>query len=248
MTCESFALWYAVADENGQQGYVYTGDIQLKKNGELQSTNAAEEAVKQKFALLREKLPEGKYWNHMGTDLPFGEGDPWSVTDEPCEHSIYGELYCNFYDGATLNLFPQYGYLCQCLGFASFLSDQVFGKDAPLHYFYDYDQLRVGDQIRLNEYEHSMVVAEKTDEYVKVAEVNADYEDCLISWSREISRYELDELSWDLEFITRYPVLRDEEGVLLSAEQVQVAESSYSLDGWAYEEEEFGYDDWDDEW
>lgn len=58
MTCESFALWYAVADENGQQGYVYTGDIQLKKNGELQSTNAAEEAVKQKFALLREKLPE----------------------------------------------------------------------------------------------------------------------------------------------------------------------------------------------
>ena len=93
-----------------------------------------------------------------------------------------------------------------------------------------------------------MVVAEKTDEYVKVAEVNADYEDCLISWSREISRYELDELSWDLEFITRYPVLRDEEGVLLSAEQVQVAESSYSLDGWAYEEEEFGYDDWDDEW
>ncbi len=248
VTCESFALWYAVADENGQQGYVYTGDIQLKKNGELQPTNAAEEAVKQKFALLREKLPEGKYWNHMGTDLPFGEGDPWSVTDEPCEHSIYGELYCNFYDGATLNLFPQYGYLCQCLGFASFLSDQVFGKDAPLHYFYDYDQLRVGDQIRLNEYEHSMVVAEKTDEYVKVAEVNADYEDCLISWSREISRYELDELSWDLEFITRYPVLRDEEGVLLSAEQVQEAESSYSLDGWAYEEEEFWYDDWDDEW
>lgn len=226
-------LWYSITLDDGRQGYLYAENLVLDGSTE----NAAQTAVQNKLQELSTQFPDGKYWNHMGQELPFGQETPFSVTDEPCSHEIYGETYCNIYNGKTLDLFPQYGYLCQCLGFASFLSDQVFGADAPVSFFYDYDSLRVGDQIRLNEYEHSMIVAEKTDDYVVVAEVNADYEDCLISWQRQISRYELEyELSWDLEYISRYPMYEDESGAL----HVWEEEADTYEDGWD--------DSWDEDW
>ncbi len=91
------------------------------------------------------------------------------------------------------------------MGFASYLSDSLFGAAAGVHVFSDYTQLRLGDHIRLREYEHSMTVVEKTEEFITVAEVNRSYEDCLISWSRRLTVQELASLSWDIECYSRYP-------------------------------------------
>ncbi len=204
-------LWCSCTLENGSTGYLYAEALyRIHEDGTASSKNLFQETSERKLAELRERLPEGKYWNHMWQDIPYGEETPFLISDTPCEHSVYGELYCNFYNGKTEELFYN-NTLCQCLGFASLLSDQLFGRDASLHVFYDIDLLRVGDHIRLHEYEHSMTVVEKSEDGVTVAEVNENYEDCLISWTRQISYYELEELAWDSEYISRYPFYPDGE-------------------------------------
>ncbi len=79
----------------------------------------------------------------------------------------------------------------QCWGFASYLSDYIFGSDAAAERFYNYDSLRVGDQARIQGDSHTVFILEKTDDYVIVAECNADYETCMISWGRKIMREDL---------------------------------------------------------
>ncbi len=205
-------MWYTTTQFSGFTGYLYAENLyRLDQDGTVSSKSLWEEYQQQKFEELRTLLPEGKYWNHMWQDIPYGEETPFLVSDTPCEHSVYGELYCNFYNGATERLFYA-DTLCQCLGFASLLSDQIFGTDAPLHVFHDSDLLRVGDHIRLHEYEHSMTVLAMDDEFITLAEANQDYEDCLISWTRQISWYELEDLSWDSEYISRYPLCPDGDG------------------------------------
>lgn len=213
-------LWYslisddaaAVLKDEDTLGYLYGEQLhRLDETGGTAAQSMFAEYAAERFAQLQEDFPEGKYWNHMGMDLPFGEETPFIVTDIPCDHYENGEYYCNFYNGKTEELFYS-STLCECLGFASLLSDQVFGTEPALHVHYDYDLLRVGDHIRLEEYEHSMTVVEKNDDYVVVAEVNQDYNDCLISWSRRITRWELLDLSWDSEYISRYPLCPDGNG------------------------------------
>lgn len=212
-------LWYSTVVENGASGYLYAENLyRVEEDGGVSSKSLFLETAERKFAELQERLPDGKYWNHMWQDLPYGAETPFLISDTPCEHSIYGELYCNFYNGKTEELFYS-STLCQCLGFASLLSDQLFGRDAPLHVFYDIDSLRVGDHIRLHEYEHSMTVLEKSEDAITVAEVNENYEDCLISWTRQISYYELEDLAWDSEYISRYPLCPDGEGGFVSWEE-----------------------------
>lgn len=213
-------LWYALISDSAAAvlkdedtlGYLYGEQLyRLDETGGTAAQSLFEEYAAERFARLREDFPEGKYWNHMGMDLPFGEETPFIVTDVPCDHYENGEYYCNFYNGKTEELFYS-STLCECLGFASLLSDQLFGVEPDLHVHNDYDLLRVGDHIRLEEYEHSMTVVEKTDDYIVIAEVNQNYNDCLISWTRELSRWELIDLSWDSEYISRYPLCPDGNG------------------------------------
>ena len=104
------------------------------------------------------------------------------------------------------DFFPQYEDEMQCLGYASIISDLLFGYDAPITEFYDFDKLRIGDHIRMGWYEHSMIVTDidwDTDT-ITVTEVNADYENCQISWGRQITRSELLGMEGDLTYYTRY--------------------------------------------
>ncbi len=209
-------LWYSVTLDDGTEGYLYAevlGDLTGARTSSHYSF--AQAYLEEKIADLQISFPEGKYWNHMGQDIPWGDESPWIVTDIPCDHSVYGETYCNFYNGGMEALFP-YNNLCECLGFASFLSDQLFGTDAPFHVFNDPEKLRVGDHIRLREYEHSMTVTAISDEGVTVSEVNQDYEDCLISWSRVVSWEDLYGLQWDSEYISRYPLYPADDGGFIS--------------------------------
>ncbi len=207
------AIWFEVTLEDGSKGFLYGETVfPLNEAGEPASSSLSAQRISQSLEELEELFPEGKYWNHMGSKTEFGTQTPFSVTDTPCEHSVWGETWCNIYNGVTLDYFPEYGYLSQCMGFASFLSDQTFTAAASVHLFYDLDLLRPGDHIRLHDYEHSMIVTEITEEGVRVGEVNENYEDCLISWSRVVSFWELEDLAWDSTYISRYPMYREEDG------------------------------------
>ena len=149
---------------------------------------------------LRDTFPEGAYWNHVGVE----DWDEFTVTDSPCQHDIYWDAYCNTYTGGIQELFPQFEPMEQCLGFAALLSDLVFGEDAPVSTFTDYTQLRVGDNIRLELTEHSMVVLTVDGEGITVVECNSDYEHCRISWDRFLSWDDLAATSYEMECITRY--------------------------------------------
>ena len=150
----------------------------------------------------------GCYWNHYGIDVSSMSDleQAMCVTDSACAHSENGYDFCNIYNGAMSEAFPEYDYETQCLGYASLISDLLFGTDAPVTEFYDFDDLRIGDHIRLVQNEHSMIVTDidwSTDT-ITVTEVNADYENCQISWGRTITRDELYSMEGEATFYTRY--------------------------------------------
>ena len=131
-------------------------------SGWLDSFNDKVEELKQMF-------PSGKYWNHTEN----------------------GEANCNLYNGMSDDAYVYKDTSTQCWGFASYLSDYIFGSDAAAERFYNYDSLRVVDQARIQGDSHTVFILEKTDDYVIVAECNADYETCMISWGRKIMREDL---------------------------------------------------------
>lgn len=165
----------------------------------------ADYTLDEKISVLRSIFPDGAYWNHIGIDVSGMSEDDAAmvVTDTPCEHSYNGYQYCNIYNGVTRGEF-EYEYNTQCLGFASMISDFFFGKDAPVTEFYDFDDLDIGDHIRLIYYEHSMIVIGKGDGYVKVVECNEDYENCEIVWDRILTEEDIEAYGSGVEYLTRY--------------------------------------------
>lgn len=143
-----------------------------------------------KIIILQNLFPDGKYWNHMGKEKSNSKvtNNIYSVTDTPCKHWKNGESYCNAHYGKSDELYPYNATCTQCRGFASMLSDMVFGEDAPVRYFENYDELRIGDQARIDGDYHTVFIIDKTDEYVIVAECNMDLQTCKIQWGRKILR------------------------------------------------------------
>lgn len=172
------------------------------------SADILERHVEIQLQRLSSYFSDGSYWNHIGTDISnmTDTERAMCVTDTPCAHSSNGYEYCNIYNGVMAEYFPQYDYETQCLGYASLISDLIFGLDAPVTEFYSFDDLHIGDHIRLVQNEHSMIVTDidfETDT-ITVTEVNADYENCAITWNRQITREELYSSEPDVRFYTRY--------------------------------------------
>ncbi len=131
---------------------------------------------------LKSEYPTGKYWNHGG------------VTDIPCDHSVSMKT-CNRYDSMIDRVYVHGSIGDQCRGFASLLSDAIFGTDAGVDTFASYEEVKVGDILRImfvpgttKQNCHSAVIIEKTDEYVLVAEANYDYKTCRIRWGGKYTR------------------------------------------------------------
>ncbi|MBP5250421.1 MAG: transglutaminase domain-containing protein [Lachnospiraceae bacterium] len=157
-------------------------------------------ALLAKIEELKTEFPAGTYWN----------GENLGVTDVPCENTP-DHAGCNYYHGPSNLCFEAHNAGWQCLGFASLLSDKCFGEDTSAYIIYDYDQVRIGDQVRMapntNSPYHSAFIIDKTDEYIVVAECNRDFRTCLIEWGRVILKTELDNM--DVWYITRSCEIKD---------------------------------------
>lgn len=111
----------------------------------------------------------------------YPEGMPWTNDD------YYGWLGGVFSGG--------YG----CAGFAFAMSDAAFGY-LPARKHNDLEQVKVGDILRINGNTHSVIVIERYDNYVVVAEGNYNSS---IHWGRTFT---FNELSNNCDYImTRYP-------------------------------------------
>ena len=178
----TYPLTYSAVDHTGNQASV-TIEVNITEDPDYSEFYTA-------IAKLKEDYPDGAYWNYGG------------VTDTACSHSTKGEGTCNTYVGVTNDVYPFYVTGAQCLGFASMLSDAVFGKDAQVYLYEGFENIRPGDQIRLVAWDHSLFVIGKAEDYVVVAECNADYQTCKIAWGRKITRAELEGTS--VLYISRY--------------------------------------------
>ena len=116
--------------------------------------------------------------NGLRDDYP--EGMPW--TNDNFYQSVVG--------------MAGYG----CAGFAMLCSDAAFGELPLVSSYFDFDSIRVGDMLRINHNTHSVIVLEKKESSVIVAEGNYNSS---IHWDREISRQSLEK--GEFFGMTRYP-------------------------------------------
>ncbi len=204
--------WLLVRSPDGVIGYVSKDDVELfQEDIALPVTEPAaaitpEEAAAKLQALQLVYL-DGMYWNNPDGSVVF---DPATnnmdalVTDTPCTHKTAQTdlTTCAFHAGiGTVPL--AYGEAPQCMGYASMLSDLIFGAGAPIRVHSSFGRVRVGDVIRLVSQSHSVVVTGIQDDGFVVTECNRDFKTCKIEWGRVLTWEEL--LDEDYIVITRYP-------------------------------------------
>ena len=145
------------------------------------------------FAQLREKFPDGKYWNHL-VGQP---NDPDGWTDTPCTHETGSKAECNsFLDGNFIGE--------QCYGYAMKITYDMYGTS-----FVQWTQdkelstIKAGDSIRLNNQYggHSIVVQEVRGDTVVYTDCNTGYT-CQIGWDRTM---QLSAVKQRLGFIAHAP-------------------------------------------
>jgi len=206
-------MWVLAETENGETGYVFTADISyLSNKGVSKEMTVRDEEISKKIAELEELLPAEKYWNRMGEVIYQGVETPLSVTDLPCNHAENGTLSCNFYNCNETTLFPDFDEIRQCLAFVGYLSDNLFGEETLPYYLEDFNDLRIGDHIRLINLTHSMMIVSKTNDTITVAEVNENYSDCMISWERKLTKEDLASYGYGgVQYISRYPTLENKD-------------------------------------
>lgn len=167
------------------------------------STGYQNYSIQDKIEIAKMIFPQGSYWNHHD-DLAHGvnyEEECMRISSIPCDHKNY--LYhCNYYYGLEIEgkVFKE---TMQCLGFANMLSVFFSGNGSEPKEFKDFESLQVGDQIRFISDSHSVVVIEKNEDSVTVAECNSSYKECEITWGRVITRDEIETQSGTYVFLTR---------------------------------------------
>lgn len=132
----------------------------------------------------------------------YREGDPW--TNETPYPDAGGKDY--EWCGGPLN--GQNILAVGCVAFAFSLSDAAFGYAEARMYAaneFDYEDIKVGDILRMNNDAHTVIVLEVHDNGVVVAEGNISTGDHKgkVHWERGITREDV--LSGTSHYITRYP-------------------------------------------
>ncbi len=176
-------------------------DTENKSSEEKTAYNGiSEQNVLAKIEEIKKTYPDGMFWNHMGTDEDNYEEGKSYVTSEPCNHNKNNTKFCNIYRGKSNEAYPYAVAGRQSVGFASLLSDLVFGKEAEAYSFTEYDKVRVGDQARIDDDTRTVFIIGVYKDYIEVAEVNYDGASCQINWGRSIEKSKLG----DAFYISRY--------------------------------------------
>ena len=127
------------------------------------------------------------YTRMMALQDQYPEGMPWSNENK---YTWKGGIFNSGYG---------------CAGFAFLLSDAAFGS-LPARRYYDvrFDELRIGDILRIKNNTHSVVVLEHYSDYLVVAEGNfGPADNKIIHWGRAFTREEVEETG--TYYMTRYP-------------------------------------------
>ncbi len=137
------------------------------------TAQAAGSAAAARIYALRDRYPQGCYWNHAGPDL-----NGYGVTEVPCpSHDSYATCNSHVYNGDTSY---------QCRGFAKVIFKEVFGQepdDLPKNY--NIENVMPGDYVRFGNERagHSFIVLERNGDEVTVLECNIGGR-CIIQWGR----------------------------------------------------------------
>ncbi|MDR0532205.1 MAG: hypothetical protein LBG83_09105 [Oscillospiraceae bacterium] len=125
-------------------------------------------------AELRQKFPDGKYWNHVGMN----QNNPDGWTNKPCpDHSKFET--CNQYNKDH----------SQCLGYAEKLAFDAY--DCNVYTWklnWNLNELKPGDVIR--RYAHSIFITAVDGDKVTYTDCNSD-NTCVIKWGETITKKEL---------------------------------------------------------
>lgn len=151
------------------------------------------EAIEPKAGEDGEYAAAAVYEKMIALQSDYPEGMPWTNDDE------YVLSYVEIRDGRPVNVrFTGRG----CVAFAFILSSAAFG-DLPLKTLergsFTYDDIRVGDMPRINSDTHTVIILEKYDDHVVIAEGNYNSS---IHWGRTLTREQI----MNSDYIwTRYP-------------------------------------------
>ena len=172
--------------KNGKKTNSYTFTWKVTK---YVYSAAPSSAMQRKINYLKNKLPNGKYWNHgvKGvTTVYLDNGRTTTISSSRCNSwSHKGE---NFREpGATCN-YSGNGY--QCHGFAMILAEYTWGgmpKESSKTYDKSVvDRLEPGDVVRYLNDQHTIFVLKVEKETVYFAECN-NGGTCRINWNGKIS-------------------------------------------------------------
>ncbi len=132
---------------------------------------------------LKNKYPEGKYWNHVGSS----NNNPNGWTNSPCpSHSSTSTCNAFVYNGSEIGW--------QCFGFALQLGYDAYGSN-PKSWgrAYDLDNIKPGDIINYNGEGHTVFVIDVSGDTVTFAECNYGSR-CIISWKRCLKKSQFNNL------------------------------------------------------
>lgn len=134
---------------------------------------------------------------------PVATVPPTSAVTEQSAYAALNSLRSTYPEGMPLTnsyyyYSPRFGNGYGCYGFAAKLSDTVFGTEKPYRTHTSFDQIKVGDHIRIGN-SHSVVVLTKENNFVTVVEGNYNSS---VHWDRKITSSSL--ASSGFKIYTRY--------------------------------------------
>lgn len=151
-------------------GRVYTADVQYRSTTEMSSRiNPLQTEVTAENATHSTMTDEEAYAILMQIKAEYPEGTAWDSS----------ELYVSG---------SRYGYGCGA--FVFMIQDRLYGAAArPMRESsLEFDSLRVGDHIRVENNTHSIIVLSRGDGYITAAEANYNG---TVHWERQITEEEL---------------------------------------------------------
>lgn len=134
------------------------------------------------FAKADGLTEQGAHDAMLALRAQYPEGTPW---DNSNFYAWHGGIFSGGYG---------------CAGFAFMLSDAAFGTLPARQTDVVYGELHVGDILRMNNDQHSVIILEVHEDHVVVAEGNYNYS---VHWGRHISRADVEAGDYVL---TRWPV------------------------------------------